>query len=281
MPPEPLRTPPRVIAHRGGAGLRPENTLAAVAHAIELGAHGIEIDVQRTADGEIVVYHDYRLAPALTRGPGGSWLDAPGPPLRELTLDELGHYDVGRLDPASPEARRHPDQAPVDGERIPTLEQVIDLTGERAPELELWIELKTERARAEATPPDALARGVVELLRARGVESRSLLLSFEWAALECARGLAPQLRRVHTVHRGAHRGGGETVLDEIVARGGHVWFPEHRDVTPRRVGAARARGLRIATWTANEPAELRRLTDLGVDAICTDHPERLLAPRPT
>jgi glycerophosphoryl diester phosphodiesterase len=105
---------------------------------------------------------------------------------------------------------------------------------------------------------------------------QSLLLSFEWSALAAARRIAPEIPRVHTVDRGAQR---PDTFERIAAAGGSYWFPWHGEVTRERVAQARAAGLGVATWTANREPDLVRLMALGVDSICTDHPERLLALR--
>ncbi|MBT8330937.1 MAG: hypothetical protein KJP06_01290, partial [Deltaproteobacteria bacterium] len=108
-----------VIGHRGSAGLMPENTLAGFSRACELGVDAVELDVLVSADGEIVVYHDFRLKPDLTRKPDGLWLNSGLPPaIRDLQLADLKRYDVGRLKPGSRYSRRYPEQQSADGERI-------------------------------------------------------------------------------------------------------------------------------------------------------------------
>src|SRR5205085_12692618 len=95
------------IAHRGGAGLRPENTLAAFAHALDLGVDGFELDVHVAKDGAVVVFHDDRLKPEIVRDANGAWLDKPGPLIKDLTLAELQSYDIGRLMPGTAYAARY------------------------------------------------------------------------------------------------------------------------------------------------------------------------------
>ena len=109
-----------IIGHRGAAGLAPENTLSAFKRACEIGVDAIELDALLTADGKIVVHHDYTLKPESTRTPDGKWLNRPGPLIKELTLANLKTYDVGRLKPNTGYSHRYPEQQPVDGERIPT-----------------------------------------------------------------------------------------------------------------------------------------------------------------
>src|SRR6476660_2571394 len=82
--------------HRGARGLRPENTLDAFARGLELGVDTLEMDVMLTADDVLVVHHDERLNPDITRDETGAWLTATGPALRTLTRAQLLRYDVGR-----------------------------------------------------------------------------------------------------------------------------------------------------------------------------------------
>ena len=139
---------PLNFAHRGASHNAPENTLAAFLLAIELGADGIELDVQLSKDGEIVVIHDLILE-TTTDGVG---------PVRERTLAELKELDAGRrFDPA------------YAGQRIPTLQQVIDAVGHR---LLLNIELKTMSWRDEG-----LAEAVVQAIEDNDLLDRTVVSS--------------------------------------------------------------------------------------------------------
>ena len=113
------------IAHRGGAGLRPENTMAAFQDAIARGADGAELDVQLSADGIAVVHHDFRLNSGYARGPDGHWLAGEGPRIKDLTLAQLQRFDLGRPRPGSDYAAAHPALTPVDGARVPALVEVV------------------------------------------------------------------------------------------------------------------------------------------------------------
>ena len=117
-----------IIGHRGAAGLAPENTIPAFIRAINSGVDAIELDVLLTADGALVVHHDFCLKPEITRKPDGTWLQKwDRPAIKNLTLKELKRYDVGRINPHTSYARRYPEQQPFDGEHIPTLREVISL----------------------------------------------------------------------------------------------------------------------------------------------------------
>jgi glycerophosphoryl diester phosphodiesterase len=307
---------PLNIAHRGGAGLRPENTLAAFRDAVARGADGAELDVQLSRDGEVVVFHDYRLKPDICRGPDGRFLARPTPRIKDLTLAELRSYDVGRCDPGSAYAAAHPDLVAVDGERIPTLADVVAAAKTAARPFTLMVELKTSFAdRDLSADPVALAEASVAVLKAANYLDRTIFVGFDWPALLHARKIAPQtpcwfttlaqswfregtpppeddppsepalqmLRYWAASGTSPWAGGFDairhdgSILRAIKAAGGAGWFPTYTDIDARSVAEARALGLKVGAWTVDDPAAMQRLAALGLDAICTDRPD-LLAP---
>ena len=194
-----MRTPLHV-AHRGGAGLWPENTMAAFARAIAAGADGIELDIHLSKDRKLVVHHDESLKPAIARGPGGAWLTRPTPLLKELTHDEMRAYDIGRLRPGARYAARYPYQVPADGERIPLLAEVYALVKEKAkPGFRLYVELKTALLDlSQSADPRELADAAVALTREYGLEETVTFVSFDWRALARAKEIAPSILNAFT-----------------------------------------------------------------------------------
>lgn len=194
-----MRTPLHV-AHRGGAGLWPENTMAAFARAIAAGADGIELDIHLSKDRKLVVHHDESLKPAIARGPDGAWLKRPTPLLKELTHDEMRAYDIGRLRPGARYAARYPDQVPADGERIPLLAEVYALVKEKAkPGFRLYVELKTALLDlSQSADPRELADAAVALTREYGLEETVTFVSFDWRALARAKEIAPSILNAFT-----------------------------------------------------------------------------------
>lgn len=191
---------PLQIAHRGGAGLWPENTLEAFERAIAAGADGIELDVHLSCDGVPVVHHDESLKPAIARGADGRWLERPTPLIKSLSLAELQTYDVGRLRPGSHYGAHYPEQTPLDGARIPSLESVFTLVRARAkPDFRLYVELKTALLNPGlSAAPEPLAEAAVALARRMDVCGQIVFISFDWRALAHARRIAPGIPNAFT-----------------------------------------------------------------------------------
>jgi len=280
--------------HRGARGLAPENTLAAFRTAVDLGVTTIETDLAVTKDDVLVISHDPMLNPDLVRGPDGKWIAAPGPPIRSLTLAELKRYDIGRLNPAAKYAQQFPEQKPVDGERFPTLAELFAAAG---PDVRVNIEIKTDPTKPDLTvQPNRFAQLAVDAIRLGKAGGRSTIQSFDWRGLIEARRLAPEIATsclsiesngMDTVGRAsglpspwlagldlaAHDG---SVPRLARAAGCAIWSPFWRNVTPDNVKEAQALGLKVLPWTVNNPAEMARLIDMGVDGLITDYPDRAL-----
>jgi glycerophosphoryl diester phosphodiesterase len=282
--------------HRGARGLAPENTLPAFAAAMALGVDALELDVASTRDGVLVVSHDGALNPDFTRGPDGVWLAARGPLIRSLSLAELKRYDVGRLRPGSRYAAAFPDQQPVDGTTIPTLAEVFALVKAQGhPGLRLAIETKlSPLAPDDALAPEPLARAVIAAIRDAGLTARCSVLSFDWRTLQVVQREAPEIPTVYLTaqQRGFDNVGagsaepspwtaGWRYADHgsvprlIHAAGGRIWSALYTDLDTAKLAEAHALGLTVLAWTVNDPVQIARLLDLGVDGLVSDRPDRV------
>ena len=283
--------------HRGARGLMPENTLAGFARALTLGVTTLEMDIGISRDGHLVISHDSRLNAALTRDGDGKWLAAPGPTINSLSLEQLNAYDVGRLDPSSRYAQRFPRQRAVDGERIPTLAQVLLLPTE-AGNSQVRLNLETKLSPLEphlAPSPEEFARKLVQQVRGAGATGRITVQSFDWRTLRHIQSLAPEIETSYlTVQQRwldnvrAGRPGaspwaagmdvddfGGSIPRMIKHAGGVIWSPYFRELDRAQLDEAKALGLRVIVWTVNEVPDMHELIVLGVDGIITDYPDRL------
>lgn len=281
--------------HRGARGLSPENTLPAFAAALALGVTTLELDVGVTRDGAVVVHHDPALNPDVARGPDGKWLEARGPAISALSYEELSRYDVGRLKPGTKYAAAFPEQAPADGARIPRLADVFALARRaRNDAVRFNIETKiSPLAPAETLPPEAFARVLIEEIRFGGVSERTTIQSFDWRTLQAVQREAPEIATVYLtsprtlapkdgkpspwlagIDPAAHGG---SVPRMVKAAGGAIWSPNAGFVDAQKIAEARALGVKVVVWTVNEPEQIRRMLDFGVDGIISDRPDRVRA----
>jgi glycerophosphoryl diester phosphodiesterase len=283
-----------IQGHRGARGLAPENTLPAFAKALEIGVSTLELDAAITRDGVVVVSHDSVLNPDITRGPDGRWLSQAGPAIWHLDLSELQRYDVGRLNPSNAYAQRWPQQRAVDGTRIPRLADVFALvrkSGNAA--VRFNIETKLSPLQPAGTAgPEEFARKLIAAVRGAAMEHRTTVQSFDWRTLAIVQKEAPEMPTVYlTAMSGSVaniRTGGTSpwtagirfqdhgsVPRMVKAAGGAAWSPNHGDLSREAIGEAHALGLKVIPWTVNEPADLRRLIEWGVDGIISDRPDLL------
>ncbi|PZR53426.1 glycerophosphodiester phosphodiesterase [Xylanimonas oleitrophica] len=235
---------PLVVAHRGNSSVAPQNTLAAFESAWRAGADSIEIDVQLTADGHVVVIHDDTVD-ATTSGTGA--------------LASLDRVDVRALDAGSWFSSAYA------GQRVPTFQEVVELLVRR-PGIELLLEVKGSWTAEQV-------RLVTEPLREAGLSDRVLGQSF-WPETVAAIGEAdPGLRRGLLV---AEVPGDLTErcadLGVMTCNPMGSLLVEDPDLV-RRLHEA---GLQVMVWTLNEAAHWEQAVRLGVDAVITDRPDRLV-----
>jgi glycerophosphoryl diester phosphodiesterase len=243
-----------VYAHRGGAGLAPENTLAAFRKAMELGVEAMEMDLHVTRDGEVIVIHDETLE-RTTDGRGN---------VADLSLDEVKRWDAGaKFGPA------------FRGERIPTLQEVIELVrvaGNARIRLVLEIKFHPDHP----GKPDDFERRVLAVLRQTGFVERVNVISFYHPSLTKMKILAPRMRT------GLLAGGRQAPRDPVALVRQYqadYYSPNFHHVTAEAVAALHLAGIPVVPWTVNEKSDMRRLIGLGIgtlqrDAITTDYPDR-------
>ena len=256
--------------HRGARGHAPENTLAGFERALAIGVDTLELDVGVTRDGVVVIHHDRRLNPDLARGPDGKWVSAPAPTIHSLSYPELQRYDVGRIRPNSEYAQRFPHQKPIDGTRIPKLEELFAKT--RAGKVRFNIETKlVPEAPEEAPAPEPFARALIAEVRKAGVAARTTIQSFDFRTLAVVQREAPEIATAYLTS-GKKGDGMPRMVHEAKGR---IWSPNFQDLEPDALAVARELGIKVIPWTVNEPADIARVLEMRVDGIISDYPDRV------
>jgi len=248
---------PMVIAHQGGDGLRPSNTLEAFQHAVELGVDVLEMDVHASSDGVLVLMHDATVD-RTTNGTGR---------ISELALPALKALDAGYDWPYSGSVWPYRGK----GVEIPTLDEIL----RRFPDMRFNIEIK------QAEP--SIAQELCATLQQFGVASRSLVAAFDRGPMVEFREYCPDVAttafELEVVWFVAHQKLRLMKLYQPIAHAmqlpAEVWGIDLTNAT--LLAAARERGMHVDFWTINDPVQMRVLIDKGVGGIITDRPDELLA----
>ncbi|MBI1193236.1 MAG: glycerophosphodiester phosphodiesterase [Bacteroidetes bacterium] len=277
-----------IQGHRGCRGLMPENTLPAFLHAMELGITVLELDVVISADGQVVVSHEPWINPEICRigsGPvaqeptGATELQAEDSERgKALHFGVLTYADIVRYDCGSQPHPRFPGQKTQPTVK-PLLRDLLLQTEARAREtgqpVAYNIELKSrpEWDGLEQPGPETALPLLLAVMKESGVWTRWHLQSFDYRVLRLARALEPSLPLVQLVEE-------NPVMALELKRLGFepaVYSPWFKLVTPAMVKSAHKRGIRVIPWTVNEPADMLRMREMGVDGLITDYPDRALA----
>jgi glycerophosphoryl diester phosphodiesterase len=230
---------PRVFGHRGAMAYAPENTFASFERAVELGADAIELDVHLSADGEVMVIHDAFLD-RTTDGHGM---------VGEKTLAELKSLDAGKQLGAE-----------FAGQRIPTLGEVLAWAQGRCA---IDVEIK-----GGPWPYEGIEAKVVELIREHEMADRTIVISFDHPTVARVKALAPEVAagtlwscRPADPVAVARAASADAIMPQ--------WSYCDADTVER----AHAAGLSVHPWSPSEPEVIDYLIGLGVDSICSNHPD--------
>ena len=235
-----------IIAHRGYSARAPENTRAAIDLAIRVGARSVEFDVHATRDGVPVVIHDYTLE-RTTNGTGR---------VAALTFDEIRRFDAGSW--FSPEYA---------GEKVPSLEEVLDLVRGRVDRV--YIEMKPNAFRADDL--NVVVQQIVE----RDMLDNAIIMSFDWKQLHYIRTLPVTVTLAFLADDEEHF---MLALGQAQADGNAIVDCNYQILLRNRSLAERAHamGIGLAVYTVNEPSAAAALVERGVRRLTTNEVERLL-----
>ena len=238
-----------VAAHRGGALLWPENSLLAYRNAIGLGVEYLETDVHLTADGEVIVLHD----PTLDRTTTGRGA------VRDVKAAELAPVRLKAADGS------------VTAEPVPTLAQLLDVLKPSSARLLLEIKVGTGRQRYPEIEEKTLG-----LVKQRGLLDRVVIMAFEAPTIVRIRELEPSARTTLLVSRtrvDRERVAAREAVKWAKAAGATDLGIDFRALDAEVIADSRAAGLRVAAWTVNDEADIRRVLGLGVDVVISDRPD--------
>ena len=263
-----------VQAHRGGAGLMPENTMSAMKNALDLDVNTLEFDLQLSQDGQVVVSHDNYFHPRYSTRPDGTLIqeDDPKEYLYTMPYDSILRYDVG-LRPVE----RWPGQKKI-AEVKPLAGELIDFTESYAKKpVNYNIEIKSWPGEGEGTLwPDykTFCDTCIPLLLSKNLGDRLIVQCFDTRALNYMHERWPDLTLSYLTED--YDGGDIENLLKNLTFTPQWWSPESSVVTPENVAWCHAHGIGVVPWTVDDPVEMRRLVSCGVEAIISNYPDILI-----
>ncbi|MFA6584443.1 MAG: glycerophosphodiester phosphodiesterase [Elusimicrobiaceae bacterium] len=268
---EGLKNKIQVHGHRGCRAVYPENTLAAFNEALRAGVDVLEMDMQVTKDNVIVLSHEFAVSPDLCLAPGGEKITKQLP-FHFLTLAEVKKFDCGTL--RNP---KFPDQTPLPGEKIPTLDEMFEMvknsTYPAAANVQFNIETKIVPGYPAISPaPEEFAQLFADSIKKYGMEKRVILQSFDKRTLIAMKKLLPQVRTSMLTSD-------NLVPYDAVAQAIKADYisPDFLWITKADVDDLHKAGVQIVPWTVNTPADWDKMIELGVDGIITDNPGALIS----
>jgi glycerophosphoryl diester phosphodiesterase len=266
-------------AHRGGMGLYPENSIPAFKNSLDLGANTLEMDLCVTKDGKVVLSHDPAFEARYTTKPDGKEMKRGEEPyVYHLTYDEIAKYDVGMRS-----VRSWPEKACVPAVK-PLLTDVITFVENYTKENGLTpvkynIEIKSDYtcSNGEEGRDWPEYKEFVDIcapvIASFGLGDRLIVQSFDDRALNYLHEKYPEFTLSYLIRD--H----DTDFDKFMGLLNFTpeWLsPNFAAVTPEFLAEAAKRGMKVVTWTVDQPEDLQRMIDLKVDAIITNYPDRLL-----
>ena len=266
-----------VQAHRGGAGLMPENTIEAMKHALDMGVNTLELDLQVSKDGLVVVSHDPYFHHRYAIRPDGSYVgkDDPKEYIYTMPYSEVAKYDVG-----SRESDVWPGKACIKTVK-PLANDLIDFVENYTKEKGLSpvrynIEIKSKDAAGEGQNWPTYDRFVTEcckFLHSKQLDDRLVVQSFDVRALNYMHEKYPEFILSYLVD--ANAPDFETYMGYLKFT--PQWLSPHHTITDGDlVKKCREKGIKLVPWTVDKPEDIKRILDLGVEAIISNYPDRVL-----
>ncbi len=266
-----------VQAHRGGAGLWPENTLTSMTNAVLMGVNTLELDLQVSKDGQIVVSHDAYFHPRYATRPDGTEVKADDPKeyLYTMPYDSIAKYDVGkRASVVWPGKEQSPAVKPLASELIDSVETLV--SEHKLSPMRYNIEIKCKKGKDEgANWPEYhdFVDKCMELLLSKDLGDRLVVQCFDVRALNYMHEKYPQVKLSYLISKK------DTDWDTYMGKLEFTpdWLsPEYTTVDKNMVDKCHKAGIKLVPWTVDDKSEIKRMIDLKVDAIISNYPDRVL-----
>jgi glycerophosphoryl diester phosphodiesterase len=261
-------------AHRGGRGLMPENTIPAMLDAIDRGVTTLEMDLQLTRDGQVVVSHDPTFNANFVTTPEGDTLTSAAAKkivLHQLSYDSIAKYDVGlKFNHEFPRQKKVSAVKPLLSVLLDSTEAYAKAKGRT---IHYNIEIKSRSAGDGIYYPDlaGFVDAAMQVIRRKGMADKVVIQSFDTRALQLLHSKYPQYALSYLIDAKEKRSPNQ-LIDALGFKPA-ILSPNSALVTPEMINNCHQQKLKVIPWTVNDLEEIRKLKKMGVDGIITDYPD--------
>ena len=266
-----------VQAHRGGAGRVPENTIEAMKYALDLGVNTLELDLQISKDGQVVVSHDPYFHSRYGIRPDGSYIEKDDPKEYIYTMDYelVKKYDVGsRPSTVWPEKACFPTVKPLATDLLDFVENYVKEKGYSPVRYNIEVKSKAGKGEGENWPEyQAFADACIELLMSKNLGDRLVVQCFDTRALNYMHEKYPSMIYSYLVDAKIKD------FDTYMAKLNFTptWLSPHFSIVDEAlVKRCKEMGIKMVPWTVDKPEDIKRMIDLKVEAIISNYPDRLI-----
>jgi len=263
-----------IEGHRGCRGLLPENTIAAFINAVKLGVNTLEMDMQISKDGKIVISHDAFMGSNICTAPDGKPVTAADEEklkIYNLTYDEIKKYDCGsRGNARFPEQQKMATVKPLLSEVIDTIEKYI--AEHHLPPVRYNIETKSTPAGDDINHPKpaVFAKMVYDLIKQKGVINKCIIQSFDPRTLQEIRKIDPNITTALLVENLK----GLKANLKLLGFNPTIYSPDYKLVNKKLIRQCHHLKIQVLPWTVNDEKKMVALKQMGVDGLITDYPDR-------
>lgn len=265
--------------HRGCRGLLPENTVAAMKKAVDLGVTTLEMDVVITKDGDVVLSHEPFFNHEISTGPDGNFVKEKEEKtlnIYQMSYDQVKTFDVGlKPHPRFPQQQKMRAIKPRLSELIDTIKSYCSEKGIALPQFN--IETKTQAATDNVfhPTPEVFVTKLMAVINNKKMESGVIIQSFDFRTLQYLHQHYPSVKTAMLIEEDDKR----TIDEQLTALGftPSIYSPHYSLLNKERVKWCHQKNMKVIPWTVNEIGEIKKLIQLGADGIITDYPDLFTA----
>jgi glycerophosphoryl diester phosphodiesterase len=261
--------------HRGCRGLMPENTIAAMKTALDLGVTTLELDVVITKDRHVVLSHEPWFDPRITTKPDGTHISSSEEKnynIYRMTYDEVKQFDVGlKPHPHFPRQQKIKAVKPLLSDLLDSVQQYMMTSRRPHPFFNIETKCKPSGDNIFHPAPAEFVELLMTIIKEKGIEDRVIIQSFDFRTLQYLHQKYPHVKTATLIDAGDRRS-----LQEIWSTLGFmpaIYSPHYTLVSKKVIDECHRSNIRIIPWTVNSKNQIERLKELGVDGVITDYPD--------